>query len=210
MRTRRPRGRKGLTRRVFIHRLTFFGGGVILLGAACKKTDEPPAASKRPKVLTTSHLTFTNDEFAALSAACERVVPKDEDPGAIDAQVPQYIDRMLQSPDLRQMKDDFLAGVAALDRRSQRMFKLGYAGATATQQDELLTLFKNSRPGTGEAHFYELLVVLTLEGLLGDPSYGGNKNGVGWALVGFSMVGHEAAEPPPGYDGTKHLHHGKH
>ena len=49
-------------------------------------------------------------------------------------------------------------------------------------------------------------MVLSLEGFLGDPGYGGNHDRVGWDLVGFKLVGAQAAEPPPGYDGVKHLH----
>jgi len=195
----------GLSRRVFIHRLTFLGGGVVLLGAACKpkeSVDAPPRASGvRAQVLTTSHRTFTADEFAVMSAACERICPRDEDPGALDANVPEYIDRMLQSPELTQMREDFIAGTQALDRRSHSMMGKGFAQATPEQQDEVLRVFKGGRPGGGEAHYFELLVVLTLEGLLGDPSYGGNKDRVGWALVGFGT-----SEPPPGYNGQTHLH----
>ena len=171
----------------------------------------PPrrASGLSPTGLTTSHQTFTREEYAVVQAACERLLPKDEDPGALDANVPTYIDRMLQSPVLHQMKEDFLSGVAALDRRATRMFKVGFAQATPAQQDELLKLFKDSPAGTGEGHFYEVLMVLTLEGFLGDPSYGGNKDGVGWALIGFAAVGMQAAEPQPGYDGIKHLSHCK-
>ncbi|MHB8875312.1 MAG: gluconate 2-dehydrogenase subunit 3 family protein [Myxococcaceae bacterium] len=203
-------------RRVFLRRLTFMGGGAVLLGGtACKDPPAPPApapsrpAAVKPAGLTTSHLTFTSEEYAIVSAACERLLPRDQDPGALEAGVPVYIDRMLQSPMLQQMKEDFLSGTAALDRRANRMFKLGFAEAAPAQQDELLKLFKNSAAGTGEAHYYELLMVLTLEGFLGDPSYGGNKDGVGWALIGFAAVGMQAAEPHPGYDGAKHLHHCK-
>ena len=99
------------------------------------------------------------------------------------------------------MKDDFLAGTDALGRRARRMFGKRFDQTTPEQQDQLLTLFKASAPGTGEAHYFELLITLTLEGLLGDPSYGGNKDRVGWALVGFGT-----SEPPPNYDGNKHLH----
>ncbi len=201
-----------LSRRVFIHRLGFFGGGVVLLGSACKKgqgeAQESPSSNARVrKPLTTAHLTFTSEEFSVVQAACERIVPKDEDPGAAELGVPKYIDRMLQSPQLAQMKEDFLTGVNALDRRARQTLKVGFAQATAAQQDALLAAFKDAGDGTGEAHFYELLVVLTLEGLLGDPSYGGNKDKAGWALVGFNVVGHQAAEPPPGYHGGHHLQH---
>ena len=42
-----------------------------------------------------------------------------------------------------------------------------------------------AKKGSGEAQFYENLLILTLEGFLGDPAYGGNKDKVGWALIGF-------------------------
>ncbi|MBN1203917.1 MAG: gluconate 2-dehydrogenase subunit 3 family protein [Myxococcaceae bacterium] len=196
-----------LSRRSFIQRLTFFGGGVVLLGStACKRS--PPEEAKPaepPPVGDSPHGAFSGLELATVAAACERILPRDEDPGARDANVPAYIDRMLQTPQLTQMKTDFLQGLSALERRSRSMFKKGFAEATPEQQDDLLTIFKDSGQGTGEAHFYELLVVLTLEGLLGDPSYGGNKDRVGWRLVGFDTVGTVAMAPPEGYDGPKCL-----
>jgi gluconate 2-dehydrogenase gamma chain len=207
-RSRRPP--KPITRRVFIQRLTFLGGGVVLLGSACKKDESPkPAKLKPPGIprveMTTSHKTFTNEEFKALQAACDRVIPKDADPGALDANVPEYIDRTLQEPELHKMKEDFLGGLDALMRRGQRMFKKDFWAGTPEQQDDLLGIFRDSPSDSGEAHFYDALIVLTLEGFLGDPSYGGNKDRVGWALVGFGT-----SEPPVGYDGMKALHHHDH
>jgi len=198
-----------LSRRVFVHHLSFMGGGVVLLGSACKdepKAAKPLTAEVPPSVpLVSSHKTFTNEEFAILSAAAERILPKDEDVGALDTHVPEYIDRILQTPQLKQMKDQFVPGVMALNRRAQRMVKTDFAKATAAQQDEVLTTFKNSGERTGENKFYEILVVLTLEGYLGDPSYGGNANGAGWGVIGFKLVDHTAADPVKGYDGMKQL-----
>jgi gluconate 2-dehydrogenase gamma chain len=196
-----------LSRRVFVHRLTFMGGGVVLLGA-CKEAPPPPAPPRAPppQALVSSHKTFTDDEWATLSAAVDRVLPKDEDPGALEAGVPEYIDRMLQTPAMEQMRKNFLPGLAALERRAQKMFKTSFSEATAAQKDELLTLFKNSPEGSGEARWYEMLVVLTLEGFLGDPSYGGNRGEVGWKLVGFELVGRNAkGDPQPLYNGSKRL-----
>lgn len=198
-----------MDRRSFLQRLTFFGGGVVLLGSgACSKCGAPSGstAPAPAQASGTASLTFTRAEAAVVAAACERILPRDEDPGARDADVPVYIDRMLQTPELAQMRVDFVQGVAALERRSQRMFQVGFAQATAAQQDELLGLFKDSPQGSGEAHFFELLVVLTLEGFLGDPSYGGNKDRVGWKLVGFDAVGTVASAPPEGHDGMNCLH----
>lgn len=196
-----------VSRRAFVHHLAFFGGGAVVLGSACEEKPKPPSQpAAKTASLTSSHLTFTNDEFEALTAAVDRMLPKDEDPGGVEAGVPIYIDRILTTPQLAKMKGDFVPGLRALDRRCQRMHKVPFAKATPTQQDELLTIFKDSPERSGEARWYELLVVLSLEGFLGDPSYGGNRDEVGWQLVGFKLVGRQpAGDPPKGYDGRKHL-----
>jgi gluconate 2-dehydrogenase gamma chain len=195
-----------LTRRALIQHLTFLGGGAVLLaGTSCKKEPAkapPNAPGVATAPLTTRHRTFTDAEFDSMAAACDRILPRDQDPGALDANVPEYIDRMLQSPELEQQRDLFIRGIQALDRRARSANAgLAFSQIPVEAQDALLKDYKGSRPDTGEAHFYELLVVLTLEGFLGDPSYGGNKDRVGWALVGFGT-----SEPPQGYQGEKHLH----
>ncbi|HVE82283.1 MAG TPA: gluconate 2-dehydrogenase subunit 3 family protein [Myxococcales bacterium] len=195
------------TRRALIQRLTFLGGGVVLLGGggglSCQKDASPtprkPAA--RPQPLLTHHRSFTDEEYDSMAAACERILPRDQDPGAADASVPEYVDRMLQAPELSALRDQFVQGLGALDRRAAASGGKRFSQLSPPEQDALLNDFKGSSPKSGEAHFYELLVVLTLEGFLGDPSYGGNKDGVGWALVGFGTSG-----PPQGYDGERHLH----
>lgn len=191
--------------------LTFMGGGSVLFwGCSDKKTD-PAAANpppvKKPEALTSSHRTFTDVEWATLSAAVDRMIPRDEDPGALDAQVPEYIDRMLQTEAMRQMKENFVPGLAALERRAQRMFKTSFAASTPAQQDELIAIFKDSPERSGEARWYESFVVLVLEGYLGDPNYGGNQGEVGWKLVGFELVGRNVkGDPQSPYDGSKRLH----
>ncbi|RKH29334.1 gluconate 2-dehydrogenase subunit 3 family protein [Corallococcus praedator] len=199
-----------LSRRTFIQRLTFFGGGVVLLGgAACKRSKDPePAKPSEPSGTTATGQalrTFSAFEYAVVVAATERLLPRDEDPGAQDADVALYIDRILETQGLESMHRDFLQGLAALERRADRMFQTGFAKATPAQQDELLAIFKDSAAGSGEAHFFELLMTLSLEGFLGDPSYGGNKGRVGWRLMGFDTVGTIAMAPPEGYDGPKCL-----
>jgi len=197
------------SRRIFVRRLTFLGGGTVLLGNACKRDEKPDAgaAPVLPEVLTTSHRSFTNAEWLTLCAAVDRMIPRDEDPGALDANVPEFIDRMLQTPELPQIKTNFAPGLAALDRRAHRMFNKGFHEATPAQQDELLAIFKDSPEKSGEARWYEMLTVMTLEGFLGDPNYGGNKGEAGWKLVGFNLVGRNVkGDPKAPYDGSQTLH----
>jgi gluconate 2-dehydrogenase gamma chain len=186
-----------ISRRSFIHRVSFFGGSMVLLGscsrepAAAKKTDQ---ASAPP--LTSSHVTFTDAEYDAVAAACERMLPRDEDPGAADLGVPGYVDRALSDQRMSHVKDDFIRGLEALMRRAQSEHQKPFQKLTPEEQDALIAVFKNSPRNSGEGHWYELLVVLTMEGAFSDPSYGGNKDRKGWALIGF-----ETMEPPDGYDG---------
>ena len=192
-----------LERRIFLQRLAFLGGGFVLIGGSCKSPARHTApAPVRPawlgKVPTTSHVTFTDDEYRNVEAICERILPKDQDPGADEAGVPVYIDRMLASPELSEMRDVFQGGLMAIERRAQVSFHKSYAALGGAEQDLLLAEFRDAPEGSGKSRFFETLLVLTLEGFLGDPSYGGNRDRVGWALVGFdtSMPAHYRPNEP--------------
>ena len=185
-----------ISRRSFIQRVSFFGGSMVLLGSCSREPATPKKAEQASPPFTSSHVTFTDEEYDVLAAACERMLPRDEDPGAIDLGVPGYIDRALADQRMSHVKEDFLRGLGALMRRARGQHGKPFNQLTPEAQDALLTVFKNSSKNSGEGHWYELLVVLTMEGALSDPSYGGNKDRKGWALIGF-----ETSEPPPGYDG---------
>jgi gluconate 2-dehydrogenase gamma chain len=64
------------------------------------------------------------------------------------------------------------------------------AGLTAPQQIELLLSIEKSA-------FFELLRLHTVLGFLSAPSYGGNREGIGWKLIGFED--RMSFEPPFGY-----------
>lgn len=194
-----PRPVPTYPRRAFLQHLAFFGGGVVLLGG-CKSEPDSESAPASPPTDEKTGRALTALQHATMAAACERVLPKDEDPGASDANVPEFVERQLLTPQIEPLKESFLSGLDLLEKRARALTKKSFAQATPAQQDELLTDFKLSPPDSGEAHFYEMLLVLTLEGFLGDPSYGGNKDGVGWKLVGFHTM-----PPLPGHS---HSHGG--
>jgi gluconate 2-dehydrogenase gamma chain len=126
---------------------------------------------------------FTFAEFATIEAVCERILPRDEDPGAIDLGVPAYIDRALAGDDYRRQRERFRSGLRALDLEAAKLARKPFAHAGGAQQDNIIDDWQN---GTDDqVEFLRLLVRLTLEGAFGDPSYGGNRDGQGWRLVGF-------------------------
>ena len=54
-----------------------------------------------------------------------------------------------------------------------------------------------------KTEFFDLVRTHTILGFFGNPSYGGNRNQVGWKLIGFED--RFQFEPPFGYyDGAEH------
>ena len=179
------------SRRLFLRNAAFAGAGVYLAEwtFGCKDQPKPHpaphAVAPRTAPLSSAHRSFTDAEFLALTAAVDRVLPRDASPGGVDAGVPESIDRAFAEPALHRVRDAFIHGLAALERACHRAHRVSFAHATPAQRDALLERFSKMSPSTGEAHFFTTLLTFSLEGYLGDPIHGGNKDRVGWALVGF-------------------------
>jgi gluconate 2-dehydrogenase gamma chain len=185
-----------MSRRHFIEHVGFMSG-TALLYAACKPSEEnkPKERTAAPAVVETSHRSLTNEEYDTVAAAVERICPRDEEPGSIDLGVPEYIDLALSTPTLSHVRDEFVRGTEALMRRARSRHHRPFALLTPDLQDKLLTEFKDSPPGSGEAYYWNVLLGLTMEGLFGDPVHGGNKGGRGWDLIGYSQGRRGCADP---------------
>lgn len=154
----------------------FFGLASTSVG--CRpKAPTPAAARAEPPP-------FSPAEMRALSAAMERALP-----GALEAGVPDHMaywmakDRMFAT-----VKREFSLAVQHLDRVAREMHGKDFEACPGEAQDAVLRRFQKSEvkgPGFDGAGFFGRLVTLTLEGFLGDPKYGGNRNGVGWQFIGF-------------------------
>lgn len=184
------------TRRQFVRRTLLGFGGYLALSAGAFRParaqpapTSPPPAPPAPTPAGGAGRSFTPEQYRTLAVACERLLPKDEDPGATDLGCALYVERVLADPEQRALiGKPLLGGLDRLDRQARKRFGLPFATASAAQQDELLLAWQRSR-FSGESTFFEVLLTLTLEGAFGDPSYGGNQGGLGFVLVGF--------RPPP-------------
>jgi len=168
---------------------TALGFGAYLIG--CKRRTEPAPPPAGP---------FSPAQRATLSAACERILPRDADPGATDLGAADYIERELADPDVRaQFGRQFLGGLSALDRQARKKFGKPFPQASLDEQESLLAAWQQS-PYSGESAFFEVLHTFTLEGAFGDPVHGGNRGGRGFLLVGFvpppPMPGHHLLKLP--------------
>jgi gluconate 2-dehydrogenase gamma chain len=164
----------------------------------------------------TAELVFFNEaEARDVEALAARIVPGDpDDPGAREAGVLVYIDRAVEGA-YRELQFAYRRGLAELERHCREEAQASFADLGADRQDELLTEFDRlalqleagETPVTDPrrlvlAQFYAMVRQHTLEGLLGDPAYGGNREAAGWRLVGFpgAQWGYSAEQMAPGFD----------
>jgi gluconate 2-dehydrogenase gamma chain len=186
------------TRRQFIRRVAMgFGGYLAVSHLACKPHphEEPkPEPAPHAQLPADGLKSLSAEQFALIAAACERILPRDEDPGATDLGCAIYIDKMMADPDAKALWGRAIfGGIPALEKQSRARFGKLFAEATIEQQEQLLGLWQHSK-FTGEQAFFDVLHSLTLEGAFSDPSYGGNLGGRGFAMIGFAPP-----EPTPGH-----------
>jgi gluconate 2-dehydrogenase gamma chain len=134
---------------------------------------------------------LTAEEAAVIEAAAARIIPSDDTPGAKEAGVVYFIDRAFstfQKNDLSQIQKL----VVDLNRRARRR-KPGvasFATLAAADQDAILKQIEKSDDFGG-------LRYMTIVGMFANPSWGGNKDMVGWKLLDY--MPHGAFQPPFGY-----------
>lgn len=135
---------------------------------------------------------FNAHQRATIEAATGRIIPRDRDPGAIEAGVIDYIENALGGYDAECLPL-YINGVAELDRLGREMFHAKtFTALQAPQQDQLLThLEKNESP------FLASLIEHTMQGFYGDPRHGGNRDRASWKMIGFPGPAHPAGYQPP-------------
>jgi gluconate 2-dehydrogenase gamma chain len=131
---------------------------------------------------------LTAVEAATLEALVARLIPRDANgPGALEAGAARYIDGALGDA-LAAQRPSYAAGLAALEAYARSRAGGSFAALPPERQDELIgDLEQNRAPGftPSAAAFFELVLSSTLEGTFGDPHYGGNRDFIGWELIGY-------------------------
>ena len=128
-------------------------------------------------------------EFKAIAA---RIIPTDETPGATEAGVIYFIDNVLA--DDREAEHEILYnGMRELQVAAARGFNAAYFfELEPEQQDQLLREVE-------ESPFFGTMRFLTIAGMFSLPEYGGNRDKIGYKLIGFED--RHAWQPPYGsYD----------
>jgi gluconate 2-dehydrogenase gamma chain len=178
---------RGLSRRELLRRAGILG----VAATAPAGLGAQEAGAKEIVVQRAALEVLSPAEADALEAVLARLVPADAlGPGAVEMGVGTYIDRALAGA-LKTDLASYQRNLAALDAHAQRTYGGVYARLTTAQQDTLLTQMQaNTLPGfTPDARtFFNLVKEHSLQGMFGDPYWGGNKNGSGWRLIGFPGI----------------------
>jgi gluconate 2-dehydrogenase gamma chain len=138
---------------------------------------------------TTSFL--SQAELADVDAITAQIIPTDDTPGAREAGVALFIDRALATF-FGRMAPDFRSQLAAFRLRCQAQYPDAGSFAALTHEQQIEFLKQVDR-----TPFFERVRLLTLVGMFAMPKYGGNRDGVGWKLIGFQDQ--HIFEPPFGY-----------
>lgn len=153
-------------------------GAIWLLADGNERAEAADHAAHQLTQAQPSLTTLTQAEAAEIEAFAGRIIPTDDTPGAREAGVVYFIDRSLstfakdQLPAVREGLAKLERDVAAKVPGQTRLSAL-----SAAQQDEVIKSIE-------ETPFFGQMRFATLSGFFSLPTYGGNRDFVGWKLVG--------------------------
>jgi gluconate 2-dehydrogenase gamma chain len=122
---------------------------------------------------------FSSSDASDVEAVAAQIVPTDDSPGAREAGAVYFIDRALSSF-FSQLGGDYRSQLSAFQAAccKQHPEAASFASLSSRQQVEFLKTID-------QTPFFNTTRLLTLLGMFSLPSYGGNRGGVGWKLIGF-------------------------
>lgn len=139
---------------------------------------------------------LTADEARQLDAIAMQIFPTDDTPGAREANVIRFIDRALETFESSSL-EEIQHGLVLLRSkvRGKHVGQQNFSDLTASQQIEMLREIE-------DGDFFSAVRRLTVMGMFALPSYGGNRDEIGWDMIGFDHS--PAFEPPFGYYDEHH------
>ena len=192
-------GKGFITRRAFLGSVqSSVGKSVILLSApaimvACRD-------AQQARLSGAAFQNLNENEAQEFDAIASRILPSTNTPGAREAGVVYFLDNVLD--DSRSNEFDLLKGglqdlraSASLEFNSSNFFSL-----TEVQQDMLLKQREDTT-------FFSTIRYLVIAGMFALPEYGGNKDSVGYDLIGFDD--RHSWFSPYGYYDADHIEKGE-
>jgi gluconate 2-dehydrogenase gamma chain len=153
----------------------------VWLAAAAGELASGTLLSCAPVPHTSEWRIFTDADAAVVDAIAALIIPTDDTPGAREAGVVQFIDRSLATF-ARDQQVLFADGLSDLKKRvgAAHPGVDSFAKLEAAQQSALFRDLERSN-----SDFFTALLAATAAGMFASPEYGGNRDRIGWKLIGF-------------------------
>ncbi|MGB4247924.1 MAG: gluconate 2-dehydrogenase subunit 3 family protein [Pseudohongiellaceae bacterium] len=182
-----------LSRRNLLKGVGLTGAALMTAGSGSVVAQTAATAQAAPVRIrvTEAFETLTAAESAALDAMASRILPSDDGtPGAHEARAVHYIDRALMSA-LAASREQYAAGLAALDAHAMEVGGSPFHMLPTSDQDAIIDAITRSAipsyPALN-AGFFNTVRTHTIDGTFSDPYYGGNRDFVGWDMIGYPGV----------------------
>jgi len=164
-----------LTRRKFIRSLGLATGSLMLF----------PACGGKPNSVWRF---LTEAEAVTIIAIAEQIIPADQDPGATDAGVVNFIDKQLTGF-YSNLQEIYRKGIDALNQYCSQKHGQLFENLEWNKQTEVLKLMeKNAIDGEywkeySASRFFRMLRDHSMQGFYGSPRHGGNKDYVSYKMI---------------------------
>jgi gluconate 2-dehydrogenase gamma chain len=134
---------------------------------------------------------FSPEQAVEVESVAAQIIPTDDTPGAREAGAVYFIDRALTTFD-RERQAVYTQGLGDLQAKTRELFPNSskFSGLTADQQIQVLKAIEKTP-------FFAQIRTHTITGFLANPEHGGNRDEIGWKLIGFDGKFHY--QPPFGY-----------
>jgi gluconate 2-dehydrogenase gamma chain len=158
----------------------------------------------------TRFMVLTQSQAEEVAAIAARIIPTDGDPGATEAGVVYFIDHALHTF-ASEDKPAYDSGLKNVSELTSKMFPgvTRFSSATTEQQDKVLAEMSKEKGSSSQGiqatpqgsadNFFPVIYGHTVMGFLADPEAGGNRDYVGWKLIGRDEA-HTFSPPFGEYD----------
>lgn len=131
---------------------------------------------------------FSDAEAKTIVAFAEQIIPHDQDAGATDANVINFIDKQLVGPYTR-FQEQYRKGIPAIESSAQKLYSKSFHELEfGIQTDFMIKMEKGELPeefwkDENQKSLFRLILDHTMQGFYGSPRHGGNKNYVSYKMM---------------------------
>ena len=136
---------------------------------------------------------LTKKQAAQVRLMSSFIIPSDDEPGALEANVVGFIDKQLAT-NYQRWQDDYRLGLAAADETSKKLYGRALLDLSPEKMHELLGKFEQNQVPEGTwrhknaSTFFNLIIDHCLQGFYGDPRHGGNLNHVSYQMLKLEVI----------------------